>query len=135
MAAVVAGHAGRAGCVEAGYLTVSHQIWQVGATVEVGKPKSDTSNRVIALDHGTVALLRRHRATQDGDPAGYPFLNGHGRPIRPDALTSLFRVLNTRSGLPPVRCTTCATARPACRSPRARTSRRCSTCSGTAASC
>ncbi|MET9260814.1 site-specific integrase [Amycolatopsis sp. NPDC004079] len=89
--------------LEGGYLTVSHQIRQVGATVEVGKPKSDTSNRVIALDHGTVALLRRHRAGQDCDPAGYLFLNGDGNPIRPDALTSLFRLLNTRSGLPPVR--------------------------------
>ncbi|WP_406640255.1 tyrosine-type recombinase/integrase [Amycolatopsis sp. WGS_07] len=89
--------------LEGRYLTVSHQIRQVGATVEVGKPKSDTSNRVIALDHGTVALLRRHRAGQDCDPAGYLFLNGHGCPIRPDALTSLFRLLNTRSGLPPVR--------------------------------
>lgn len=27
----------------------------------------------------------------------------HGHPIRPDALTSLFRLLNTRFGLPPIR--------------------------------
>ncbi|MEV7042526.1 site-specific integrase [Amycolatopsis sp. NPDC051061] len=93
--------------LEAGYLTVSHQIRQVGATIEVGKPKSEASNRVIALDHTTIALLRRHRDTcRDplfGEPIGYLFLNGLGQPIRPDALTSLFRLLNTRSGLPPVR--------------------------------
>ncbi len=93
--------------LEAGYLTVSHQIRQVGATIEVGKPKSEASNRVIALDHTTITLLRRHHdACHDplfGVPVGYLFLNGIGQPIRPDALTSLFRLLNTRSGLPPIR--------------------------------
>ncbi|OXM58612.1 hypothetical protein CFP71_01745 [Amycolatopsis thailandensis] len=89
--------------LEGGYLTVSHQIRQVGATIEIGKPKSDTSNRVIALDHGTITLLRRHLDAHHGDPAGYMFLNVHSHPIRPDALTSLFRLLNTRSERPPIR--------------------------------
>ncbi|WP_281178437.1 hypothetical protein [Amycolatopsis jejuensis] len=31
---------------------------------------------MIALDHGTVALLHGHPAAQDGDPAGSLFLNG-----------------------------------------------------------
>ncbi|WIX85516.1 site-specific integrase [Amycolatopsis sp. DG1A-15b] len=89
--------------LEAGYLTVSHQIRQVGSTIEVGKPKSEASNRVIALDHATINLLRRHHDTLFGVPVGYLFLNGLGQPIRPDALTRLFRLLNTRSGLPPIR--------------------------------
>jgi len=93
--------------LETGYLTISHQVRQVGATIEVGKPKSEASNRVIALDHGSIILLRRHRdASRDtlfGAPVGYLFFNGLGQPIRPDALTSLFRLLNTRSGLPPIR--------------------------------
>lgn len=79
--------------LDAGYLTVSHQIRQVGATIEVGKPKSEASNRVIALDHTTLTLLRRHHdACRDpllGAPVGYLSLNALGRPIRPDALTSL----------------------------------------------
>ncbi|WP_199754854.1 tyrosine-type recombinase/integrase [Amycolatopsis sp. WAC 04197] len=69
--------------LEGGYLAVSHQIRQVGATIEIGKPASDTSNRVIALDHGTIALLRRHLDTHHGDPAGYMFLNVHGHPTGP----------------------------------------------------
>ncbi|WP_329052988.1 site-specific integrase [Amycolatopsis sp. NBC_01488] len=93
--------------LKAGYLTVSHQIRQIGATIEVGKPKSEASNRVIALDHTTITLLRRHHDTCRDPlfdvPVGYLFLNALGRPIRPDALTSLFRLLNTRSGLPPIR--------------------------------
>lgn len=86
---------------------MSHQIRQIGATIEVGKPKSEASNRVIALDHTTITLLRRHHDTCRDPlfdvPVGYLFLNALGRPIRPDALTSLFRLLNTRSGLPPIR--------------------------------
>ncbi|MEU9687857.1 tyrosine-type recombinase/integrase [Amycolatopsis japonica] len=58
---------------------------------------------MIALDHGTITLLRRHLDAHQGDPADYMFLNVHGHPIRPDALTSLFRLLNTRSELPPIR--------------------------------
>jgi hypothetical protein len=93
--------------LDAGYLTVSHQIRQIGAYIEVGKPKSEASNRVIALDHNTVTVLRRYRDSCRspvlGEPVGYLFLNGWGRPIRPDALTNLFRRLNDETRLPPIR--------------------------------
>jgi hypothetical protein len=93
--------------LDAGYLTVSHQIRQIGAYIEVGKPKSEASNRVIALDHNTVTVLRRYRdscrSPVFGEPVGYLFLNGWGRPIRPDALTNLFRRLNDETRLPPIR--------------------------------
>ncbi|HVW39836.1 MAG TPA: site-specific integrase [Amycolatopsis sp.] len=93
--------------LDAGYLTVSRQIRQVGATIEVATPKSEAGNRVIALDHHSITLLRRHRdacrAPVCGVPVGPLFRNALDRPIRPDALTSLFRWLNTRSGLAPIR--------------------------------
>ncbi|MFD8494937.1 tyrosine-type recombinase/integrase [Amycolatopsis sp. NPDC059657] len=93
--------------LDAGFLTVSHQARQVGGRVELGKPKSEASNRVIALDHTTMNVLRRYRATCRnpvvGQPVGFLFPNTNDEPIRPDSVTHLFRRLNTESGLPPVR--------------------------------
>ncbi|GLY67242.1 site-specific integrase [Amycolatopsis taiwanensis] len=90
-----------------GYLTVSHQARQHGSEVEIGKPKSDASNRVIALDHTTLTMLRRYRdhcrSPRFGEPVGYLFTGGWGEPLRPDSVTHLFRKLNDKSGLPPIR--------------------------------
>ena len=93
--------------LDTGYLTVSHQARQYGSEVEIGKPKSEASNRILTLDHGTMNLLRRYRDTCRspliGEPVGYLFPNGWGEPIRPDSITHLFRELNDKSGLPPIR--------------------------------
>ncbi|WP_340688818.1 site-specific integrase [Amycolatopsis coloradensis] len=93
--------------LDAGYLTVSHQARQIGSEVTLGKPKSEASNRVIALDHNTITVLRRHRAQSRtplrSEPVGYLFPNGWGEPIRPDSITHLFRTLNDQTELPPIR--------------------------------
>lgn len=94
--------------LEAGLLTVSHQVRQVGCEVEIGKPKSEASNRVIALDHATITMLRRYRdrcgtRLPGGEPVGFLFSGGWDEPLRPDSVTHLFRQLNEESGLPPIR--------------------------------
>lgn len=70
--------------LEAGLLTVSHQVQQVGCEVEIGKPKSEASNRVIALDHATITMLRRYRdrccaRLPSGEPVGFLFSGGWNR--------------------------------------------------------
>jgi integrase len=44
---------------------VCRQVRQDGSHIEIGSPKSDASNRMLALDHATVAMLRRMRRRAD----------------------------------------------------------------------
>jgi integrase len=97
--------------LEAGTLTVSGQLQQLGGRMVAGPPKSEAGLRVIALDTTTIAALRAHRVRQHGERAaagtrwtdsGYVFTTQTGKPIGPDRLTRLFRRLVADSGLPPV---------------------------------
>jgi integrase len=97
--------------LDAGTLTVSGQLQQIGGRLATALPKSDAGRRVIAMDKSTVTALREHRARQlaDGDAAGprwaetgYVFTTLTGKPVGPDRLTRLFRKLVAASGLPPV---------------------------------
>jgi integrase len=97
--------------LDAGTLTVSGQLQQLGGRLVAGPPKSDAGRRVIALDKTTIAALREHKARQlAGKEAagarwaetGYVFTTMAGKPVGPDRLTRLFRKLVTASGLPPV---------------------------------
>ena len=97
--------------LDAGTLTVSGKLQQIGGRLTTAPPKSDAGRRVIALDKTTVAALREHKARQlaDGDTAGgrwaetgYVFATLTGKPVGPDRLTRLFRKLVAASGLPPV---------------------------------
>ncbi|WP_157254398.1 tyrosine-type recombinase/integrase [Nonomuraea typhae] len=87
-------------------LTVVQQLIHVNGRLQVVPPKSEASQRTIALDTETTRLLRRHqqRQHQKGlDVAGWVFTREDGQPIRPDYLTYRFRYLVAASGLPPVR--------------------------------
>ena len=44
--------------------TVSRQVLQLGARLGAGEPKSDSGERTVALDAGTVDVLRLHRVRQ-----------------------------------------------------------------------
>jgi integrase len=97
--------------LDAGTLTVSGQLQQVGGRLATAPPKSDAGQRVIALDKTTIAALREYKARQlaDGDTAGarwsetgYVFTTLTGRPLGPDRLTRPFHRLVIGSGLPPV---------------------------------
>ena len=88
-------------------LIVRRQVRQYGGRIYIKKPKSDASNRAIALDDNTVALLRQYRHQHgdlhSGTPTGFVFTNPYGGPLSPNYLTNLFRTLNDDAGLPPVR--------------------------------
>ncbi len=105
----------------AGTLTVTGQLQQLGGRLAAGLPKSEAGWRVVALDRTTIAALRAHHARQEAERAaagagwaetGYVFTTRAGKPVGPDRLTRLFRRLVAESGLPPVLCTGCGTARP-----------------------
>jgi integrase len=97
--------------LDAGTLSVSGQLQQLGGRLVAGPPKSDAGRRVIALDKTTIAALREHRFRQQAEQAaagtrwagiGYVFTTRAGRPLGPDRMTRLFRRLVAASGLPPV---------------------------------
>ena len=97
--------------LDAGTLTVTGQLQQLGGRMAVGPPKSDAGRRVIALDKTTITALREHRLRQQAERAaagtrwaetGYVFTTRTGKPFGPDRMTRLFRTLVDGSGLPPV---------------------------------
>jgi integrase len=97
--------------LDAGTLTVTGQLQQLGGRMIAGPPKSDAGRRVIALDKTTITALREHRLRQQAERAaagtrwaetGYVFTTPAGGPVGPDRVTRLFRELVTGSGLPPV---------------------------------
>jgi integrase len=97
--------------LDAGTLTVTGQLQQLGGRLIAGPPKTDAGSRVIALDKTTIAALRAHRVRQQAErsaagtrwaDSGYVFTTAIGKPIGPDRLTRMFRILVTESGLPPV---------------------------------
>jgi integrase len=97
--------------LDAGTLTVTGQLQQLGGRLIAGPPKSEAGRRVIALDKTTIAALRAHRVRQHAERSaagslwadtGYVFTTAMGKPVGPDRLTRLFRRLVAGSGLPPV---------------------------------
>ena len=97
--------------LDAGTLTVTGQLQQLGGQMVAGPPKSDAGRRAIALDKTTIAALREHRLRQQAERAaagtrwagtGYVFTTKTGKPVGPDRMTRLFRRLVAESGLPPV---------------------------------
>jgi hypothetical protein len=90
--------------LDAGTLTVCRQVRRAAGHLQLVPPKSEASNRIIALDHATRAMLRQRHATaeQTGTAVGYVF-GADGRPCDPDRLTRQFRALAEATGLPPIR--------------------------------
>jgi integrase len=84
-----------------------------GATrVECSEPKTEAGRRTIALDPGTVAALRAHRARQAEErlawgeawtDSGLTFAREDGTPLSPGAVTRAFASLSKRAGLPAIR--------------------------------
>jgi integrase len=83
----------------------------VGGDVHEGSPKSDKSRRRVDLDAGTVAVLRRWRATQAqerlrageawaGGDDPYLFTDEVGAPYRPDTLSDRFAETQDGAGVP-----------------------------------
>ncbi|MDF5758807.1 tyrosine-type recombinase/integrase [Spongiactinospora sp. TRM90649] len=96
----------------AGVIGVHWQITQLGWTPIQGKPKTDASDRTIAVDAETLAALQAHRARQarerlalgeDWIDTGFAFTDELGRPLHPQYVTDQFYLLVYEAGLPPIR--------------------------------
>jgi integrase len=98
--------------LDAGRLAVCRTLLNVAYKLEWGKPKTAKSRRSVALDPGTVTVLRAHRKRQLADrvalgPAweeqGLVFCREDGRPLHPDLASKLFGDAVRASGLPRIR--------------------------------
>jgi integrase len=88
-------------------LMVSHQVQEVDGRGVVCPPKSDASVRTVALDLGTVTMLRhlrtKHRSAIRGNPQQFIFLDPRGNPISPGFVSHAFARSVAEAGLPPIR--------------------------------
>jgi len=89
-------------------LMVSHQVRDHNGRTVICPPKTETSIRVIALDHLTVSVLRRLSAIQRQSASGreltgFLFTNQGGDPLSPGYVTHTFRRLTAEADLPPIR--------------------------------
>jgi len=99
--------------LDAGRLYVRHQVRQSGGVTQaVDATKSRAGTREVALDAGTVEVLREHLRRQAEQRAyvgtgwtetPYVFTEEDGRMLNPGAVTRAFEKLAYRAGLPPVR--------------------------------
>lgn len=98
--------------LDEGIATVAEQLVQVGWDVQAGDPKSDAGNRDVALDSGSVKVLRIHRRQQLEErmawasawiDSGRLFTREDGSELHPASLTDLFNDLVEAAGLPPIR--------------------------------
>ncbi|MEU4574640.1 tyrosine-type recombinase/integrase [Nonomuraea sp. NPDC023979] len=88
------------------------QITQLGWATIQGKPKTDASDREIAVDAETMTLLAEHKrrqgrerlaAGEDWADSGFVFTDGIGRPLHPQHVTDRFYSICQQAGLPPIR--------------------------------
>jgi integrase len=98
--------------LEAGRLAVRRTLVTVAYQIRWSEPKTAASRRVVALDPGTVAALRAHRARQLEERlavgSGYldqelVFAAVAGEPLHPDTVTKHFDRLVARAGVPRIR--------------------------------
>jgi hypothetical protein len=92
--------------LDEGFVEVRRNIVQLGKQTEEGAPKSGESQRLIALDDDTMAVLRAHRDRQRKERAdlgqpwaadGFVFATVEGGSLNPDYvsrhLTALIKVV------------------------------------------
>lgn len=96
--------------LEAGAVAIRRSLTKVDGQVRINKPKTKKGERVVALDPGTVEMLRDLRRGQaetamrlgrDGwNPEGYVFVTVDGRHLLPDSITQAVKRMTTALGLP-----------------------------------
>ncbi len=98
--------------VEAGAIRVAQQVVQLGTQLHVGRPKTRSGQRLVAIDPATAALLETHRKQQEREreawgagwhETGHVFTYQDGRVLQPDYVTQKFRRDALRAGLPSIR--------------------------------
>jgi integrase len=97
--------------LDAGRLRVVQTIIQVRSKVTIGEPKTARGRRPIALDAGTVAVLREHRKHSleermlvgpDFEDSGLVFHHPDGSCLKPNAVSAAFTLRVRKAGLPPL---------------------------------
>jgi hypothetical protein len=97
---------------DAGTLTISKELIQLGWAVEEDDPKTEASDATIALDSITIAVLKAHHERQRhaeqewGEvwvDSGYAFTREDGSALHPAHVTDQFERLAFEAGLPPIR--------------------------------
>jgi integrase len=95
--------------LDAGRLRVVQTIIQVRSKVTIGEPKTARGRRPVALDAGTVAILREHRRRSveermlvgpDFEDRGLVFHYPDGSYLKPDAVSATFERRVRRAGVP-----------------------------------
>lgn len=93
-------------------LTVAKQLIVLGWTPTEDDPKSDAGGRTVALDAGTVAVLRAYRKRQLEErlewgsawvDSGRVFTRDDGSELHPAWVTDHFQELSAGANLPPIR--------------------------------
>jgi integrase len=97
----------------AGRLSIVQTVIAVNHEVRIGSPKTARGRRTVALDQGTVAVLRRHRQQQLAERLimgagctdhGLVFCRPDGEPLHPERFSRTFMIEAARAGLPRIRC-------------------------------
>ena len=99
--------------LDAGTITVSHALVQIGSQVVPSKPKTDAgTDRTVHLTQGTITALKSWKANQArerlsaGDSwtdLGLVFTDGLGNPLQPKSLSQRFVRTAAKAGLRPIR--------------------------------
>jgi integrase len=96
--------------LDAGMAYVTRQVQHIGGKLTACPLKTAASQRVVALDPATIAVLRAHRRAQHREAwacgialSGYVFTAPGGGPLCPEHLTRTFNKLVADAGVPPVR--------------------------------
>jgi integrase len=93
-------------------LAIVQTVIAVNHQVRIGSPKTSRGRRTVALDPGTVAVLRRHRLTQLAERLimgagftdhGLVFCRPDGLPLHPERFSRTFESEAARAGLPRIR--------------------------------
>lgn len=96
----------------AGAIRVVQQVVQLGTQLHLGRPKTRSGERLVAVDLTTVALLEAHRERQRREQeawgsawhqTGHVFTYQDGHVLQPDYVTHKFRRDARRAGLPSIR--------------------------------
>ncbi|NRQ30928.1 site-specific integrase [Nonomuraea sp. NN258] len=97
---------------ETSRIGIHWQITQLGWNPIQGTPKTDASDREIAVDAETMAILKEHKkrqtrerlaAGEDWVDSGFVFTDELGQPLHPQYVTDRFYWLCYQAGLPPIR--------------------------------
>jgi integrase len=94
-------------------VSIVQTVIAVNHEVRIGSPKTARGRRTVALDQGTVAVLRRHRQQMLAERLimgagftdhGLVFCRPDGGPLHPERFSRTFMIEAARAGLPRIRC-------------------------------